>query len=268
MRVKWRKRVGRCVVVNGMEGRFVWADLTTRDSEAAGRFYAELLGWELDRDESDMGVYLIGEIDGGDAAGMMAQSPDQAEMPPMWTIYLASDHLEDTLQRVVEHGGRAVVPPFDIPGGRIAIAADPTGGTFAIAQWPGEGGFEVYGKPGAVCWAELLTRDVETAVRFYSAVFGWEARTDPSETGGTYTTFSRAGEQMLGVLPIPEMVPSGAPAFWQIYFLVDDLDAAVVAATDRGASVLVPKMQIGEHAWFATLQDPQGAGFSLFAGDM
>lgn len=255
-------------MAGGMEGRFVWADLTARDAEAAGSFYAGLLGWELDRDQSEMGVYVIGEIDGRDAAGMMAQSPDQAGMPPMWTIYLASDHLEDTLQRIVEHGGTTVAPPFEIPGGRIAIAADPTGGVFAIAQWPGDGGFEVFGKPGAVCWAELLTRDVETAVQFYSAVYGWEARSEPSGTGGTYTTFSQDGDQMLGVLPMPEMVPSGSPAFWQVYFLVDDIDAAVAAATDRGALVLVPTMQIGEQSWFATLQDPQGAGFSLFAGEM
>ncbi len=250
------------------EGRFVWADLTTPDAEAAASFYSELLGWGLDRDESEMGVYVIGEVDGRDAAGMMAQSPDQVGVPPMWTIYLASDHLENTLERIERHGGRAVVAPFDIPGGRIAVAADPTGGTFAIAEWPGDGGFEVHGKPGAVYWAELLTRDVEAAAAFYTQVFGWEANTGPNPNGGTYTTFSRDGEQILGVMPMPEAVPAEAPAFWQIYFLVDDLDAAMAAATERGASVLVPKMQIGPNAWFATLADPQGAGFSLFAGEM
>ena len=254
--------------MRAQEGRFVWADLTTPDSEAAASFYRELLGWELDRDESEMGVYIIGEVDGRDVAGMMAQDPDSAGMPPMWTIYLASEHLEDTLDRIKQHGGRTVAPPFDIPDGRIAIAADPTGGTFAIAQWPDEGGFEVYGEPGAVCWGELLTPDVETATRFYTAVFGWEAATTPSETGRAYTTFSHRGEQMLGVMTMPEEVPAGSPAFWQIYFLVEDIDATVTRATARGASVLVPKMQIGENAWFTTLEDPQGAGFSIFEGTM
>lgn len=250
------------------EGRFVWADLSTPDAEAAAGFYRELLGWQMDRDESEMGVYLTGEIDGRDAAGMMAQSPDEVGAPPMWSIYLASARLEDTLDRIGQHGGTTVVPPLEIPGGRIAVAADPTGGSFAIAEWPGEAGFEVYGTPGAVCWAELLTRDVEAAVAFYTAVFGWEASTQPSPSGGSYTTLSHDGEQMLGLLPMPAAVPAEAPAFWQVYFLVDDLEAAVATATARGATVLVPPMQIGENASFATLEDPQGAGFSLYAGTM
>ncbi len=251
-----------------IEGAFVWADLTTRDSEAAGGFYAELLGWQLKRDESAIGAYVIGEIAGRDTAGMMAQGPDQAVAPPMWTIYLGSDGIEDTLQRIESHGGTTRVPPFEIPDGRIAIAADPTGGVFALAEWPGEGGFEVYGRPGAVCWAELLTSDVEAAVHFYTAVYGWQATTEPSQAGEPYTTFSHHGEQILGLMRMPDMVPAGAPAFWQVYFLVDDLDATVATATARGASLLVPKTQIAERAWFATLEDPQGAGFSLFAGEM
>ena len=250
------------------EGSFVWTDLSTPDAEAASMFYARLLGWTIDRDESEMGVYLIGEVGGRDVAGMMAQSPEPAGMPPMWTIYLASEKLETTIDRVAHHGGTVVAPPFSIPGGRIAIVADPTGGTFAIAEWPGEGGFETYGEPGAVCWAELLTPDVPKAVEFYTAVFGWVAKTEPSQTAGSYTVFHHHGEQMLGVMPMPEMVPSGAPAFWQIYFAAADLDATVAAATSAHAKILVPKVQVGEHSWFATMEDPQGATFSLFAGEM
>ena len=67
---------------------------------------------------------------------------------------------------------------------------------------------------------------------------------------------------------MPEMVPAEAPAFWQVHFLVEDIDAAVAGATASGASVLVPTTQISERAWFATLADTQSAGFNLFAGQM
>ena len=254
--------------MSAAEGQFVWADLTTSDAEAAADFYGELLGWELERDVSEMGTYVVGEVGGRDAAGMMTQAPDSAGMPPMWSVYLGSEDLEKTLQRVEAAGGKTVAPPFEIPDGRIAVAADPAGGTFALAQWPAEGGFEVYGEQGAVCWAELLSPDVPGAIEFYTSVFDWEASTQPSETGTTYTTFSRAGQQMLGAIPMPEAVPAGAPAFWQIYFQVPDIDAAVELATSRGAKVLVPKMMIGANASFATLEDPQGGGFSLFEGVM
>ena len=93
------------------EGQFVWADLTAPDAEAAAEFYRELLGWEIDRDESEMGTYLIGEVDGRDAAGIMAPSPDDAGAPPMWAIYLASDDLEATLAQNVDER-RARVDAF------------------------------------------------------------------------------------------------------------------------------------------------------------
>ncbi|GAA3243752.1 hypothetical protein GCM10020256_68850 [Streptomyces thermocoprophilus] len=37
---------------------------------------------------------------------------------------------------------------------------------------------------GGPCWTELGTSDLDAAKAFYSAVFGWRTRTDPSPGGG------------------------------------------------------------------------------------
>jgi predicted enzyme related to lactoylglutathione lyase len=250
------------------EGHFIWTDLSTPDCDTAKAFYSALLGWELEDVPSPMGTYVVGKVDGKEVAGMMSQSPEQSGVPPMWQIYLKSDRIEDTLERIMSHGGSTLVPPFEIPDGRIAIVADPTGAGFCLMEVPEAGGFEIRGIAGTVCWAEVLTRDPDTAIEFYTTVFGFDARTEPSATGSLYTTLMHEGQPMLGLMPMPPMVPAAAPAFWQIYFQVDDLDDTMAHAKDLGAAVLAPKMQIGDKVWFATLLDPQGAGFSILEGEM
>jgi predicted enzyme related to lactoylglutathione lyase len=218
--------------------------------------------------DSEMGVYVVGKIGGKEVAGMMAQNPMQAGMPPMWQIYLGSDKIEDTLTHVVSHGGTTLAPPMDIPDGRIAVGADPGGAAFCLMEIPETGGFEVYGELGTVGWAEVMTRDPERAIKFYTTVFGWDATTEPSPTGGSYTTLMHDGRPILGLMPMPEMVPAAAPDFWQLYFMVADIDDVLARCKDLGGGVIVPKMQIGDEVWFATLHDPQDGGFSVLEGSM
>jgi uncharacterized protein len=48
--------------------------------------------------------------------------------PPHWLSYLEVDDIDRRVAEIERHGGRIVVPPFDIPNfGRIAIGADATG---------------------------------------------------------------------------------------------------------------------------------------------
>ena len=56
----------------------------------------------------------------------------------------------------------------------------------------------------------------------------------------------------------------GIPNHWHVYFAVEDIDAALAKARDLGANVVNGPMPtpIGP---MATLSDPQGAMFSLFA---
>ena len=58
------------------------------------------------------------------------------------------------------------------------------------------------------------------------------------------------------------MVPEHVPSYWQIYFDVEDVDAAFNKAVALGAKPLVPP-QAAMGVRFAILNDPQGAGFGV-----
>ncbi len=252
-------------ITNQVPGTICWADLGTTDIEGARSFYGELLGWSISGDETPLGTYYIAKVGDRDAAGMMALSPDQRAMgiPPVWTTFIYVERLEDTIAVAEAEGGEVLQPPFDIPdNARIAMLADPTGASFALFEGPPEQGLEVFGESGALCWAEVLSRDPARAEAFYGAVFGWKAET--SESGGTrYTMFKLDGRDVAGLMAMPAEVPAEAPSHWMTYFAVDDAEATCAKAAQAGGKVLRPATEIGIGR-FAVLEDPAGAVFSVF----
>ena len=117
-------------------GCFIWNELGTKDPESAARFYADLLGWAYE--EQDMGggatyrTIKNGERDNG---GIRAQTEMEAEVPPNWLVYFATEDVDASAAKASELGGNVIQPPFDIPtGARIAVVADPQGAVFALYE--------------------------------------------------------------------------------------------------------------------------------------
>lgn len=70
--------------------------------------------------------------------------------------------------------------PIDLPGGRLAVIADPAGAVLAVITSAPEAEALQRGTPGGQCWTEALSRDAGAARAFCSAaVPGREAVTDP-----------------------------------------------------------------------------------------
>ena len=67
-----------------------------------------------------------------------------------------------------------------------------------------------------------------------------------------------------GIMPAPQ---GGHPA-WNLYFAVEDADAAVAKATSLGASTIMGATDVPNGTRFAILSDPSGAVFSVAAGEM
>jgi predicted enzyme related to lactoylglutathione lyase len=61
-------------------------------------------------------------------------------------------------------------------------------------------------------------------------------------------------------------VPPEVPSYWQIYFQVDDVDAAHRTAVDLGATEMVPPSDF-PGGRFSIVSDPQGASFGLLRMD-
>jgi predicted enzyme related to lactoylglutathione lyase len=53
------------------------------------------------------------------------------------------------------------------------------------------------------------------------------------------------------------------PNNWSVYFMVEDVDAAVAKVGKLGGNVLVPPVDAGEMGRFSVVQDPQGGAFTV-----
>ncbi len=246
-------------------GTVGWIDLTTTDAEAAGAFYRELLGWKVEHTATPLGTYHVAWVSGAETAGIMEQRPElrAAGVPPAWTPYFRVEALEETIDAAVDMGGKLNMPPLAVPGQtRIAVAVDPAGAVFGLFEGPADRGLHIRTAHGALCWAEVLTRDVSTTEEFYETIFGWQPST--ALMGDTpYTTFKLGKLHVAGMLPMPEMVPKEVPSHWLPYFDVADAAAAARDAAPLGGRVAVPPMAVGPGT-FAIVEDPHGATFAVF----
>ncbi len=244
-----------------MHGVPVWVDLSARDVEMAARFYGELLGWSIARHDAPMGDYYIGSVGGRDIGGMMAAPATEPDTEAAWTVLFDVGDVDATTKAVEEAGGTTLEQPFDLPDSRLAIVADPAGAVFGVASGPQPDGSWLSSAAGAVCWVELLTRDPETAINFYTGIFGWDAST---ETIGDVrcTTFALDGVNVGGAMMMPDEVPAELTAIWTVYFAVDDCDSAALRAQELGARVVKPTASAGGGR-FTILEDPHGVTFQL-----
>jgi len=109
-----------------------WNELSTRDPEAAKRFYSAVFGWDPHTHEGEQ-PYTEWHLNGKSIGGMMktpAQVP--AAVPPFWLSYFTVADTNATVSKAQELGATVMMPATDIPQGRIAVLTDPAGATFAV----------------------------------------------------------------------------------------------------------------------------------------
>ncbi|WP_354644554.1 VOC family protein [Kitasatospora camelliae] len=247
-----------------------WIDLMVPDQQAALDFYRDLFGWQGEVGPPETGGYAVCALKGRPVAGIMAaMNPDGSipdPMPPaVWTTYLATDSVDDALTKAGDAGGKAVIPAVDVMDlGRMAVVTDPQGAVFGLWEarsFPGAG---IVNEPGALIWNELSTTDPQAAGRFYAAALPMTATPSTMEGAEGYTEFQVQGRTVGGMMTL-EKAPPGTPPHWMAYFAVDDVDSTVDAAVRSGANVLAPPFDMVAGR-MAVLADPQGAVFSVIAG--
>ena len=236
-----------------------WVDLAAKDLDGAIEFYSGLFGWNTFSDGET--PYTIFLVDDAAVAGVMALTPEMAEMPPVWSTYVNVDDADATLAAATAAGGTVMQPPFDIPdGGRIAVMADPAGAVLCLFEGQGDAGLKLKDEVGAPCWFDCMTRDIEAARPFYEAVFGWTSA--EMDMGMPYTVFSHGDEQMCGIMSIPGGVPAEVPSHWVVNFVVADADAAAEYVTANGGSINMPPMDT-PFGRSCAVADPWGAVLNL-----
>ena len=97
-------------------------EIGCQDKGKTEEFYAKLFDWRLE----PYGPASM--IDTGAGTGINGHLTELGHEPHKYTIiYVQVDDLQASLDKAVELGGKALVPPVDIPTGSFAWFADPAG---------------------------------------------------------------------------------------------------------------------------------------------
>jgi predicted enzyme related to lactoylglutathione lyase len=248
-------------------GTFCWTDLTTTDQQAAKSFYGGLFGWEAeDMPVGDDASYSMMRLGGKDVAAISAQPQQQREagVPPTWNSYVSVESADETAEKAARLGATLHAPPFDVLDvGRMAVIQDPQGAYFLIWEPRRHFGAALVNAPGALCWNELSSPDLDASQAFYGELFGWSV--SPFEQSPEpYLSIMNGGAANGG---IRELNPPGMPPNWLVYFAVDDIDEGLAKVQELGGSTLAGPIDIGI-AKFGVVQDPQRATFAIYAGQL
>ena len=250
-------------------GRFVWHELMVPDSKAAQKFYTQVVGWTtkpFGDGSNDYTMFMSGQTA---VAGVTTLPPAAKAMgaPPNWLAYVAVPNADETIAQATKLGGKVLVPAQTMPDvGRFAVLQDPHGATFAVIT--GDSSMpvpeETDPKNGEFSWHELLTTDAKAAIPFYTALFGWVAKSE-FDMGpmGIYHIFGRDRFRYGGMFNKPKEMP--APPHWLHYVQVDNADEAAKRAENAGGKIVNGPMDVPGGDRIAAIVDPQGAAFAVHA---
>lgn len=250
-------------------GTPIWFELNAADANAAQAFYTAVAPWSVAPSPmAEHGGYRIASAPDGDGIAGIMTPPPGAPAGSGWSIYFAVDDTDAFARKVGDAGGSVHFGPMDIPHvGRFAMCTDPQGVDFTIMT-----GFSAENSRafvqmedgsglGHAVWVELATPDPDAAFAFYGALFGYEkAGAMPMGDMGDYA-FIAAGDLRPGA--IMPSTTTNAPARWNWYVEVADIDAAVATVRSRGGTVLWEPTEIPGGSFSANVADPQGNQIGL-----
>ena len=118
-------------------GRIAWTDLTVPDAESLREFYSRVVGWSSA--PVSMGEYsdfnMIPPGSEEPVVGICHARGVNADLPPVWLIYIVVEDLEESLAACREGGGEVLLGPKGMgPGSAYAVIKDPAGALSALYQ--------------------------------------------------------------------------------------------------------------------------------------
>jgi uncharacterized protein len=113
---------------------------------------------------------------------------------------------------------------------------------------------------GAPSWIDIGSPDIDGAISFYGALFGWRFRSAGPEAGG-YGFFQLDGRTVAGGMPLQE---GQAPPSWTVYFRSADARATAKAVEGAHGTVLFQPMDVMGEGHMAVFADPAGCTFGIW----
>jgi hypothetical protein len=117
-------------------GKIGWIDMTADDASGLRDFYQQVVGWNVeDTSMGDYSDYTMTSPDDGEAiAGVCHARGSNANIPGGWLIYITVADVEASAATCIDFGGKVIVEPRGLAGGRFCIIEDPSGAVSALYQ--------------------------------------------------------------------------------------------------------------------------------------
>ena len=112
-------------------------------------------------------------------------------------------------------------------------------------------------------WFEVYSPNTESAINFYTTVFGWTKEPMPMGPDMTYWMLKSGETTFAGVMDLNHPTLEGVPPHWCLYLHTDDCAATIVKATELGATVVYGPMDIPDIGTVAGFTDCCGAHFNV-----
>ncbi len=132
----WQAKSRSGFGIKGVPGTFCVADLSTPDQDGASRFYEQLFGWRIGK-EDEVSAHNYFHLFNHDEfiGGILPAAFRSPEVPPHWQIYLLVSDCDALAAKAKNLGAKLHMPPMKIEDiGRMAVMSDPQRAAFAIFE--------------------------------------------------------------------------------------------------------------------------------------
>lgn len=116
-------------------GKIGWIDMTVDDASGLRDFYQAVVGWEVeDTSMGDYNDYTMKASDGTAVSGVCHARGSNAAIPGGWLIYITVADVDASAAACSAKGGKLLVEPRGLAGGRFCVIEDPSGAVSALYQ--------------------------------------------------------------------------------------------------------------------------------------
>ena len=174
-------------------GKFIWHDLLTPDPLAAGKFYEELFGWQIEYQER----YAVVRHGGKPIAGILqVDAADGRIREGVWLPSVSVADVDAAASRVEANGGKILKGPVDMDKrGRAVLIRDSQQADLVLLSAKDGDPVDAEAAIGDWLWDEIWTNDPDNTGAFYRSVLGY----DELVLGDNYEVFVHRGKWRAGI---------------------------------------------------------------------